>query len=461
MTERLDAVIIGTGQAGKPLAGALAEAGWRVAIVERDRVGGTCLIRGCTPSKTMIASARVAHLARRASDYGVRAGPVTVDMEAVRSRKRRIVDQFSESAEHGMKRHDTLELVDGEACFVDTNAIEVRLAGGGTRRFEAPRIFVNTGARPRVPAIAGLETVPFLDSTSVMELAEVPAHLLILGGGFIGLEFAQMFRRFGADVSIIEEQGRIAGQEDEDVADALLQVLQEDGIRFHLGTSVRGVTAAGGGVRLALERDGDTTHMEGSHLLVAVGRTPNTDALQLEAAGIACDERGYIDVNDRLETNVEGVYGLGEVAGGPPFTHAAYDDHRILRAHLLGDGAGRSRKGRLVPYTVFTDPELGRVGITESEARERGVAVKVARLPMEHVARAVEQAETRGFIKVVVDASSRRILGAAVLGVHGGETAALIQMAMLGDVPYTVLRDAIYAHPTLAESLNNLFEQLE
>jgi pyruvate/2-oxoglutarate dehydrogenase complex dihydrolipoamide dehydrogenase (E3) component len=461
MSTRLDAVIIGTGQAGKPLAGALAEAGWHVAIIERDRVGGTCLIRGCTPTKTMIASARVAHVSRRARDYGVETGPVSVEMEKVRARKRTIVDSFSGSAEKGMKRHDTLELVLGEATFVDPHTVEVRLAAGGRRRFEAPRIFVNTGTRPRVPALAGLDTVPFLDSTTVMELAEVPDHLLILGGGFIGLEFAQMFRRFGAHVSVVEQGAGIAGGEDDDVAAALMELLQEEGITFHVATTARSVAARGGAVSLEVEEGGRTTRLHGSHLLIAVGRVPNVEALHLEHAGIATDDRGYISVNDRLETNVEGVYALGEVSGGQPFTHAAYDDFRIITAQLLDGTAQRSRGDRLVPYVVFTDPQLGRVGITEREAREQGLDVQVARLPMDRVARAVEMDETRGFIKAVVDTGSNCIIGAAVLGVEGGEIMSLLQTAMLGKLPYTVLRDAIYAHPTLAESLNNLFAELE
>jgi pyruvate/2-oxoglutarate dehydrogenase complex dihydrolipoamide dehydrogenase (E3) component len=254
VTTRLDAVIIGTGQAGKPLAGALAEAGWRVAIIERDRVGGTCLIRGCTPTKTMVASARVAHIARRSGDYGVQAGPVSVNMAQVRARKRDVVDSFSESAEKGMTRHATLELVFGEAAFVDTHTIDVHVADGGSRRFEAPRIFVNTGTRPQVPALDGLDTVRFLDSTSIMELSEVPDHLLILGGGFIGLEFAQMFRRFGARVTVVEQHARIAGMEDDDVADALMELLQEDGIAFHAGTTARSVAATGGAVSLEVEK---------------------------------------------------------------------------------------------------------------------------------------------------------------------------------------------------------------
>jgi pyruvate/2-oxoglutarate dehydrogenase complex dihydrolipoamide dehydrogenase (E3) component len=461
VTTRLDAVIIGTGQAGKPLAGALAKAGWRVAIIERDRVGGTCLIRGCTPTKTMIASARIAHLSRHAQDYGVNAGPVSVNMARVRARKRDIVDSFSKSAEKGMTRHATLDLVFGEAAFVDQHTIEVRMADGDSRRFEAPHIFVNTGTRPLVPELDGLDIVQFLDSTSIMELSEVPDHLLILGGGFIGLEFAQMFHRFGARVTVVEQHARIAGMEDDDVADALMELLQEDGIVFQVGTTARSVAATAGAVSLEVARGGQTTRLHGSHLLVAVGRVPDTEALRLENAGIDTDKRGYISVNDRLETNVEGVYALGEVSGGPPFTHAAYDDFRIIEAQLLDGTAGRTRQDRLVPYVVFTDPELGRVGLTEREARDRGLDVKVARLSMERVARAVEMDEARGFIKAVVDAESNRIVGAAVLGTEGGEIMSLIQTAMLGDLPCSVLRDAIYAHPTLAESMNNLFAQLE
>jgi pyruvate/2-oxoglutarate dehydrogenase complex dihydrolipoamide dehydrogenase (E3) component len=461
MAEKLDAIIIGTGQGGKPLAGALAQTGWRTAIVERARVGGTCVVEGCTPTKTMIASARVAHLARRASDYGVDTGVVEVDLAAVRRRKREVVEMFIAGSERGMRRHETLELILGVARFVGSHEIEVTLGEGGTRRLMAPRIFINAGARPSIPPIPGLGDVDFLDSTSIMELSEVPDHLIVLGGGFIGLEFSQMFRRFGSDVTVVERAPQLAGREDEDVAEAIEQVLREDGISVRTAAEVVRVSSpVGGGVQVHI-RGGEVEYaIRGSHLLVAVGRTPNTDTLCVEAAGLETDERNYLRVNERLETSVPGIYALGDIAGSPPFTHLSYDDYRVIRTNLL-EGGDASTRDRLLPYTVFIDPQLGRVGMSEREAREQGRDVRVAKLPMSSVARAIEVDETRGFIKAVVDAHSEQILGAAVLGLEGGEVVSVIQTAMMGNLPYTALRDAIFAHPTLAESLNNLFMTLE
>jgi len=458
-----DAIILGTGQAGKPLAGALASAGWRVAVVERDRVGGTCVISGCTPTKTMVASARVAHLARRAAEYGVRTGEVSVDLEVVRERKRRIVDAWSESSRKGLERHDTVELIAGEGAFRSPREVEVRLKDGGRRLLTAPRIFVNTGTRTATPEIPGLHEVEFLDSTSIMELTEVPEHLVVLGGGFIGLEFGQMFRRFGGQVTILEAGERLLPREDDDVAAALLEILRDDGITIQLGAEVSSVAPTGAGIGVEVELRGDAGEGErlaGSHLLVATGRTPATGALNPHAAGLSVTGRGFLEVNDRLETNVPGIYALGDVNGGPPFTHVAYDDYRVVRDNLLGGGGG-TRAARMVPYTLFTDPQLGRVGLTERQARERGLPVRVATLPMSRVARAVETDETRGLMKAVVHASSRRILGAAILGVEGGEVMSVLQVAMMGDLPYTALRDGVFAHPTLAESLNNLFMTLD
>jgi pyruvate/2-oxoglutarate dehydrogenase complex dihydrolipoamide dehydrogenase (E3) component len=461
MTEQLDAIIIGTGQAGKPLAGALARAGWRTAIVEKDRVGGTCVIEGCTPTKTMIASARVAHLARRAADYGVHTEGVEVDLATVRKRKRDVVDMFSTGSERGMQRHETLELIFGEARFIGTHEIEVRLRDGGTRRLAADRIFVNAGARPRVPPIPGLESVPYLNSTSIMELDETPEHLVVLGGGFIGLEFAQMFRRFGADVTVIERGEQIAGREDPDVADAITSIFREDGIAVHTGMeALRVEVSAGGGIGVQARCAGQEYTIRGSHMLVAAGRTPNSDALDIDAAGLEADERGYIRVNERLETNLPGVYALGDIAGSAPFTHVAYDDYRVVRANLLDDGS-RTTTDRPTPYTVFIDPQLGRIGLSESQAREKRLNIRVAKIPMTRVARAIETDETRGFMKAIVDADTDRILGAAVLGIEGGEVVSVLQVAMMGGLPYTAIRDGIFAHPTLAESLNNLFMTLD
>lgn len=472
--ERFDAIIIGTGQAGKPLAGALARASWSVAVIEQDRVGGTCVIDGCTPTKTMIASARVAHLARRSDDYGIRTGPVQVDMRRVRERKRAVVDMFSEGSRKGLERHERIELVFGTASFQAPHEILVRPPANGTaenpadtvpastkrRALKAPRIFINTGTRTRVPDLPGLEDVPWLDNASVMELASVPEHLIILGGGFIGLEFGQMFRRLGARVSIIERSPRLVEREDEDVSEALRTILEDEGIEVHTDTEAIRVWRDAAEIRLDVRNPSGDTTVEGSHLLLAPGRAPNTESLNLKVAGIERDERGFIRVNERLETSVAGVYALGDVNGGPPFTHVSYDDFRVVRENLLGEGDA-DRQERLLPYTLFTDPQLGRVGPSEREARARGLEFRVARLPMSRVARAIETDETRGFMKALVEERTDRVLGAAVLGVEGGELASVLQVAIMGGLPYTRIRDAIFAHPTLAESLNNLFMTLD
>lgn len=462
----IDDLVIGTGQAGKPLAGHLARSGRRVVVVEaRRRVGGTCVLTGCTPTKTMVASARVAHLVRRASDYGVETGDIAVDMRRVRERKRTVVDDFSSGSREALEQHDTLELLFGFARFVGERRVEVDLRDGGTRTLEAERVFINTGTRNRLLTLDGLDEVEWLDNASIMELAEVPEHLIVLGGGFIGLEFGQMFRRFGARVTIVEASDRLAGREDPEVSEALREMLEDDGVAVRTGVRATAVERAPEGVRLRVETGEGDDVVTGSHLMMSVGREPATEGLGLDSAGVEVDDRGFIRVNDRLETTAEGVWALGDVNGGPPFTHIAYDDYRIVRANLqesAGPGGGSAtRADRLVPYTLFTDPQLGRIGMTEGEARDAGHEVRVARLPMTRVARAIETDETRGFMKAVVDASTDRILGAAILGPEGGEMATMLQLAMMGDLPWTRLRDSALSHPTWGESLNNLFSTLD
>jgi pyruvate/2-oxoglutarate dehydrogenase complex dihydrolipoamide dehydrogenase (E3) component len=459
--QHYDAIIIGAGQAGNPLALAFAETGMRVALIERDHVGGTCINVGCTPSKTMIASAHAAHLARRAAQYGISASLVSTDLWRVRERTRAIVQRFREGEEQRLRDAPGLSLVRGQAAFESPRSVVVRLRDGGLRRLSADKIFINTGARPKLVDLSGQSGIPFLDSTSVMELDRLPEHLLILGGSYIGLEFAQMFRRFGSLVTIVESGAQFLPREDRDVADSLAEILREDGIDLHIeakATRVREIAGQKIELELDLPRGGST--LEGTHLLVATGRTPNTETLDLDAAGIERDERGYILVNEKLETSASGVYALGEVNGGPAFTHVAYDDFRVVRANLLENGRA-TNAARTPCYTLFTDPELGRVGLTETEAREQGKNIRVAVLLMSHVARAIESEETRGFIKVVVDAGTNQILGAAVLAWEGGELAGVLQVAMMGGLPYTALRDGMFAHPTLAESLNNLFTAMD
>ena len=455
-----DAVVIGAGQAGGPLAGALAEAGKRVALIERAQVGGTCVNRGCTPTKTMVASAKVAHMARRAGDYGVHTGPVSVDMKRVRERKREIVEEFRQGSLKSVQGKEGLDFIRGEARFTGEKELELSLEDGdsrdgGSKTVTAEQIFINTGQSPFIPPLDGLDGVDYLTSTTVMELGEVPEHLLILGGGYIGIEFSQMFRRFGSEVTIIQRGKQLLEREDKDVADAVADILREDGITVLLETNGKRVEAEDD-ILLTVEGPGGEKTLRGSHLLVAVGRKTNTESLSLDKAGVETDERGNIVVDEHLKTSAEGVYALGDVKGGPAFTHISYDDYRIVKANVL-NGENKSTKDRLVPYTVFMDPPLGRVGLSESEAREAGRNVKIAKLQASSAARAIETGETRGFMKAVVDADTDQILGCAILTMEGGEIMAVLQVAMMGKVPYTAVRDTPFSHPTLAESLNNLF----
>jgi pyruvate/2-oxoglutarate dehydrogenase complex dihydrolipoamide dehydrogenase (E3) component len=459
-TESFDAVILGSGQAGKPLALALANAGWKTAIVERAFVGGTCINYGCTPTKTMVASARVADLARRGADYGVRTGPISIDMARVVARKQAIVERFRNYGAQKMQQTKNLELVYGSARFVDAKTIEVDLRDGGRRGMTAPRIVINTGARPAALPIPGLADVPALDSTSVMELNEVPKHLVVLGGGFIGLEFAQMFRRFGAEVTVLEGAPRLAPRDDEDVGAALAAILREDGLRIECGALAERAEGKRGDITVHFKQDGKAQSVRGSHLLVSVGRRPNTEDLDLAAAGVGVDRAGFVMVDDTLQTAVDGIYAVGDVKGGPAFTHISYDDFRILRDRWLDRRDARVGE-RLVPNTVYIDPQLAQVGLNETEARRRNLDIRVAKMGMNGVARALETDESRGFIKVIVDAKTGQILGCTVLGIEGGEIMSMLQIAMMGKLPYTVLKEAIFAHPTLAEGLNNVFLALD
>jgi len=457
LNDSYDALIIGTGQAGKPLARALGEAGWRAAIVEKEHVGGTCINVGCTPTKTMVASARVAYLARRSADYGVHAGPVRVDLGEVVRRKQEIVESFRNGNQRRLEATKGVELIFGEASFSGPHSIRVRLREGGTRSLRAGHIFINTGTRPALPPVDGLGGVPTLDNASVMELKTLPDHLIVLGAGYIGLEFAQMYRRFGSRVTIVQRSGQVLSREDADVAEEVVKILREDGIEVLLNTAtLKASHAADGSIQIAIRESGAERTLTGSHLLVATGRVPNTDRLGLESAGIRTDKRGYIIVNERLETTAPDIRALGDVKGGPAFTHIAYDDFRIVRANLLQNG-NATTGNRLVPYTVFIDPQLGCVGMSETEARTQGRKIRVAKIPMTYVARAIEMSETRGFMKAIVDADTSQILGCAILGIEGGEIMGAMQMAMMGKLPYTMLKEAIFAHPTLAEALNNLF----
>lgn len=460
--EQYDAIVIGAGQGGGPFASALARAGKRTAIIERDKVGGTCINYGCTPTKTMVASARVAYLARRSDDYGVHTGRITINLAKVRQRKRDIVESFRGGSESRLKSTPGLDLIYAEASFTAPKTLQLALREGGSREIRAEQIFINTGAAPAAPPLPGLDSVPYLDSTSIMDLDSVPDHLIVLGGGYIALEFAQMFRRFGSRVTVIQHSDRLLGREDKDVTDALTDILTQDGLNILLNTTALHVAPYGPNrVRVNLKpKGGRLRNLVGSHLLVAIGRAPNTGRLNLPATGVETDARGFIKVNEKLETNVPGIYALGDVNGGPAFTHISYDDYRILTTNILEKG-NASTKNRMVPYTLYTDPQLGRVGLSETQAREQGYKIKVAKMPMDYVARALEVDESRGFMKAVVDADTDRILGCAILGIEGGELMSMLQIAMMGNLPYTTLQNATFAHPTLAESLNNLFGNFE
>jgi len=464
------AIVIGSGQGGTPLCMALAGAGLRTALIERAHVGGTCINEGCTPTKTMVASARVADLARRGASYGVHTGDIRVDMVRVRQRKRDIVNSFRNGSQTRMEKTANLDLIFGEASFTGPHSVLVRLTNkdGGQRTLTGEKIFVNAGARPAVPALEGLTAVPFLDSTSIMELDRVPEHLLVLGGGYVGLEFGQMFRRFGSRVTIVQSAAQLLNGEDADVADAVAGILKQDGIDVLLNSKAVSVTKTEDQIHLAVHsnvRTGNESRVyQGSHLFVATGRVPNTDSLNVSAAGIATDDRNFIQVNGKLETSQPGIYALGDIKGGPAFTHISYDDFRILRTNLMekrGDKGDATTVGRILPYTLYIDPQLGRIGLTEAEARAQNKNIRVARMPMTYVARALETDEARGFMKAIVDAGTDRILGAAVLGLEGGEIMSMLQLAMMGNLTYTNLRDAVFAHPTLAESLNNLFTHFD
>jgi pyruvate/2-oxoglutarate dehydrogenase complex dihydrolipoamide dehydrogenase (E3) component len=409
----------------------------------------------------MAASARVAYLARRASDYGVQTGPVKVNLAQVRERKQKVVERFRNGAEEVLEATANLDVIRGEASFTDARTVKVEGAGTEALRLSAEKIFINTGAKPVIPPLGGVSRVPSLDSTSIMELDAVPKHLLIMGGGYIAIEFGQMFHRYGSQVTIIERGEQLLAREDSDVAEEVYKILREDGIDVRLKTRASRVETNGQGqIQLTVSGDSGEATVKGSHLLIAAGRRPNTDHLNLDAAGIELDEKGYVKVNERLETNVPGIYAIGDIKPGPAFTHISYDDFRIIQANLLQIGNARI-DGRLVPYTIFMDPQLGRVGLTEKEARAQGRSIRVAKLSMDNVARGIEFGETRGFMKAIVDAETNQILGCAILGMEGGEVMTVLQIAMMGKLPYTVIRDGIFAHPTLAESLNNLFMAMD
>jgi len=455
---KYDAILVGSGQANTPLAKKLAAVGWKTALVERQWVGGTCVNVGCTPTKTMIASGRVAYLVRRSADYGIRTSGFDVDVETFLRRKNSVVLSAREGNTKSLLGTPNLDLIFGTAAFTGPKEITVTKEDGSPETLTADYIFINTGAHPVIPPVAGLGDVSYLTSTSILDLHEIPAHLAIMGGSYVALEFGQLYRRLGSRVTIIESNDRFLAKEDEDVATVIRQILEEDGVQILTGTRVTAVRQDNG-VRIELEKQATRTAIAASRVLVATGRRPDTAGLNVAAAGIRLDEHGNIAVDNRLETNVPGIFALGDVKGGLQFTHVSWNDHLIVYKNLI-EKANLSIEHRVPVYCLFTDPELGRVGLTENEAREKGLNFKVATMPAGYVSRAKENDETRGLLKVIVNADDRKILGAAMLISGGGELMSIVQMAMTGGVTYDTVRDGMYAHPTFAESLNNLFAKL-
>jgi pyruvate/2-oxoglutarate dehydrogenase complex dihydrolipoamide dehydrogenase (E3) component len=447
-----DAIIIGSGQAGVPLATKLAGPGRRVLLVERGDAGGTCVNTGCTPTKTMIASARAAHVARTSGRLGVHAGAVTVDLAAVVQRKDDIVRQWRERVVRELERTEGLTLLRGHARFVGDRTIAV-----GGDRHRGATVVIDVGARPAVPPLRGLDAVPWLDNATLMALRTPPAHLVVLGGGYVGCELAQMFRRFGSEVTVVDRGEHLMSREDPELSGALEQVFEGEGIRLELGAKVERVSRSGDGV--ALELAGGRV-LRGSHLLVATGRRPNTDDLGCDAAGIRVDGRGFVEIDDRYQTSAPGVYAVGDVSGEPQFTHVAWDDHRIL-FDLLTGRSERGRGGRAIPYTAFTDPQVAGVGVTEREARERGIRCEVATLPFEQVARAVEVDERAGLLKVLVDPETERVLGAAIVGAEAGELIHVLVVLIQARASVRAIVDAEFVHPTFAEGVQAVVMSLE
>ena len=471
-----DAVIIGSGQGGTPLAQAFAKAGKKTALIESSHIGGCCINEGCTPTKTLIASGKVAYHMRRGADYGIHLsggddGKVFTNMEKVRQRKRDIVESFRGGGENRTKAAGVHVLM-GEGSFEDSKTMLVRMRDGVDQRITADSFFINTGERPAKPRLQGIENIPEdrrLDSTSVQELGKVPSHLIILGGGYVGLEFGQLFRRLGAEVTIIQRASQLLPREDPDIAASMLEILKDDGLVVHVSTNAVSVSwdkdQTSRGVHLRIRsKTGEETEVVGSHLLSAAGRTPNTDMLNLSSTGVHTNSKGYIEVNERLETSTPGIWAIGDVKGPPAFTHISYDDYRIVQANVLNSAPQTlSTKNRIVPYVCFTDPQMAHVGLHEAEIRQKWPErkIKVAKMPMNYVARALEIDESRGLMKAIVDAETGQILGFSCLGLEGGEIMSIVQMAIMGNVRYEVLKDAVWAHPSLAESLNNIWAYLE
>ena len=455
--KKYDAIIIGSGQAGGPLAKKLAKAGKKTVLIEKRYIGGTCVNDGCTPTKTWVASAKMAYMANTSAFVGVKIKEYKIDMPRIKKRKDDIVMNARNGSEKALEATKNLTLIFGEARFTGKKTILIELNEGGTLEMTADLFFINAGAKAFIPGIEGVNEIDYLTNTSILELEKVPKHLLVIGANYIGMEFGQMFRRFGSKITIIERGERILAREDSDIAEEMHKLLTDEQIDIYtdaVTTSFKKTKK--GNIKATVNVGGKEQKITCSHVLIATGRAPQSEAMQLDKTGVKVNERGFIIVDDKLETNVPGIYALGDVNGGPAFTHIAYNDYTIVYRNLI-EKQNISTKNRLLPYCMFTDPQLGRVGITEEEAKKQGLNVKIAKLPMAHVARAIEVGDTRGFMKAVVDPKTKKILGAAVLGQEGGEIMSVLQMAMEGGITYDTLRYFVFAHPTYSESINNLF----
>jgi len=455
MSHSHDAIVIGSGQAGPALAVRLAHAGRKVALIEREHFGGTCVNDGCIPTKALVASARAAHIARRAADYGVNAGPVSVDMRAVKARKDRVVAHSVEGLSRWLRSTKGLEIVWGHARFTGSNTIDV-----DGRTLSAPMIFINVGGRATLPDWPGIDRVPVLNNTSMMAVDFLPEHLIVIGGSYIGLEFAQMYCRFGSKVTVLEYADRLIAREDPEVSDCVQKILEHEGVEFHLGVRDGRVEPRGSGATIAFTAGGAAREVTGTHVLVAVGRRPNTDDLGLDKAGIATDARGFIKVDDELRTNVPGVWALGDANGRGAFTHTSWNDYEIVAANLL-DGEQRRISDRILAYALFTDPPLGRIGMTETEVRASGRNALVGVMPMVRVGRARERGETQGFMKVLIDAQTEKILGAALLCIEGDEIVHSLLDVMAAGASYKVIQRAVHIHPTVTELIPTMLQHLK
>ena len=452
--ETFDAIVIGAGQAGPALAERCSKEGLRTAVIERGHFGGTCVNVGCVPTKTLVASARAIQLARRGGEFGFDAGDIRVDMARVKARKDRIVLKSREGVEKWLRGLAHAEVIIGDARFVAPQTIEV-----GGRTLTAPKVFLNVGGRSTRPRLQGIDDVPTLDNVSIMEMDEAPEHLVIVGGSYIGLEFAQLMRRFGAEVTVVERMPQLLAHEDADVSDGIRSILEAEGVRFHLGADCISLARSGSQIVVGAECDTELPAIVGSHVLLAVGRQPNTDGLGLDAAGVRTDERGYIVVDDQCRTSADGVWALGDCNGRGAFTHTSWNDHEIVVANLF-DNDPRRISDRIPCYALFIDPALGRVGMTEREVRASGRRALRATMPMQRVSRAREAGETQGFMKVLVDAESERLLGAAILGLNGDEVVHALLDVMAADRPYTVISRAVHIHPTVSELVPTLLQKL-